>query len=409
MKSNKEILTQKKYKHFDVTRPPSTELLNALSNETFIKQHSFWPFLHFQLKTTKYYDKVKTPKSRELYYSSHLDSYIYQYYNHKLSSFYESYLIEKNLTNYPIAYRSLEKSNIHFAAESFEFISKNPNSLVLCFDIEKFFDRLDHSILKENLLKIQNLSKLPEAFYKVFKSLTNFSWVERNEALKILNLKQNDILNINRLCSAKDFRNKIRKNNLIHQNHEKYGIPQGSALSALFSNIYMIEFDLQLSKFAKKENGFYKRYSDDIILIIPCPSYAKEYYNEFVKNLINSIKLNISEKKTEIVKLNGGIPIDGKQIQYLGFIYMDGEIRIRPKTVTSYYKKVYKRIEIIKKVQKIKQNDKIFLKRFYENYTHLGKDNFISYVKRAKKIFKNESLEKDTKHHWNKIYKKFNP
>ncbi|MBM9501701.1 group II intron reverse transcriptase domain-containing protein [Leptospira sp. 201903071] len=406
MQNLQKLFKQKSYKHFDSSFPPNKELVTKLENHQFIQTHSFWPFLHFNLKVSRFSAKVKKIKERELYYSSHIDSYIYQFYNQRISQTYEAYLISKKLSNYPIAYRGLGKSNIHFARESFDFLRNNRNSLVLCFDIEKFFDRLDHSILKKNLQKVLNVSHLPSDVYSVFKSITKFSWTERDEALKALGIKPKDLLNKERLCSAKEFRNQIKARSLIHKNRNKFGIPQGTALSALLSNIYMIEFDLQMSKFSAKLNGYYRRYSDDIILIIPCSSQSKDYYNDFVKDQIAKLKLTISDSKTEIIQLKDGVSVSGKPIQYLGFIYADGEVRLRPKTITNYYRKLYKRIEIIKSVQLIKRNKKVFLKKFYSNYTHLGKDNFISYVKRAKNIFQNDSLTKDTKYHWNKIYKR---
>jgi RNA-directed DNA polymerase len=404
-KENK--LKQKSYRHFDASQLPTGNLLDQLNDSEFIKSHSFWPFLHFQIKVSKYSKEGKKDKMRELYYSSHIDSYIYQLYNQKISLAYEKFLTNKNISFYPIAYRNLNKSNIHFANETFNFIKKNPNSLVLCFDIEKFFDILDHSILKINIQKVLNVSSIPIDTYLVLKSLLKYSWVERDQALSALGVTSKSIVNLKRLCNSKDFRKKIRNNKLIYKNINDFGIPQGSALSALLSNIYMIEFDLQMAKFAMKENGYYRRYSDDIILIIPCPDQPIDSYNHFVKNQIEKLKLKISDKKTEIIRLKDGISLSGKAIQYLGFIFLDGEIRLRPKMITNYYRKLYNRISIIKKVQKLKKNNKAFLKKFYSNYTHLGKKNFISYVQRAEKIFSDSSLGKDTKYHWNKIYKKF--
>src|SRR6185312_4403266 len=46
-----------------------------------------------------------------------------------------------------------------------------------------------------------------------------------------------------------------------------YGIPQGLAISALLSNVYLIDYDQMMSKKAKDEGFYYRRYCDDILIV----------------------------------------------------------------------------------------------------------------------------------------------
>ena len=75
------------------------------------------------------------------------------------------------------------------------------------------------------------------------------------------------------LCTGVEFREKIAGGNgqksLIRQNHKQYGIPQGSPISDLLANFYLIDFDKTVHGWARSILGNYYRYSDDILIIVP--------------------------------------------------------------------------------------------------------------------------------------------
>ncbi|HEM0173375.1 TPA: RNA-dependent DNA polymerase, partial [Listeria monocytogenes] len=68
----------------------------------------------------------------------------------------------------------------------------------------------------------------------------------------------------------------FQKDNKTLYNKNKFGIPQGSAISAVFANIYASEFDLKLKEIADEFSGIYRRYSDDFILVIPKSDIVNE-------------------------------------------------------------------------------------------------------------------------------------
>jgi hypothetical protein len=79
--------------------------------------------------------------------------------------------------------------------------------------------------------------------------------------------------------AGKSFKHKfelLRNDELIVQNKPKRdsigeiqlkGIPQGSAMSALLSNVYLIDFDEYLQILGQKMGFAYRRYCDDILII----------------------------------------------------------------------------------------------------------------------------------------------
>src|SRR5690606_13844326 len=72
-----------------------------------------------------------------------------------------------------------------------------------------------------------------------------------------------------RICTSEQFRNQVRATGMVVTNKEGCGIPQGSPISALLSNIYMIGFDAAMQAYATKQGGSYRRYCDDILLVLP--------------------------------------------------------------------------------------------------------------------------------------------
>ncbi len=67
---------------------------------------------------------------------------------------------------------------------------------------------------------------------------------------------------------------------LFINNKGQKGIPQGSPISALLSNIYMLEFDVLVKEKIMECKGSYFRYCDDILCIIP------NEYEEFILDYI---------------------------------------------------------------------------------------------------------------------------
>lgn len=397
------------YLHFD-NKVSSSFAISYVKDADNITSHSFMPFLTYTKTLPRYKSeerKVKL-KERKIMYAGHLDSHIYAWYAHQLSQLYEVEIQAQNLSDSILAYRSLErKNNIHFANEIFDEIEKRTPCNVYAFDISGFFDNIDHTKLKDAWCKVLGVSKLPLDHYKVYRSITKYACVQREEVFREFEIKdQNSHLEEKgRICSVKEFRDRVRSGQLIRTNKEKFGIPQGSPISAVLSNIFLLEFDSLMSRTAVSLNGLYKRYCDDIFWITPksCATNIQEFV---AKTIDEDFNLLINSEKTEIseffVDANGqciGIPT----VQYLGFTF-DGEKRLlRSQTLARYHRKMRAGVRAAGAAAYQTGNSKIYKKTLYERYSHLGKRNFISYAIKASKIMGSKSIRSQIRNHWKKL------
>lgn len=429
--------TIKLYSHFDAKTIKIKPILSEITNPDFIATHSFMPFIHTQLIFNKYSKKGRKEKIRDLYYSSHYDRCIYQYYAYLLNEAYNKKAEDYGINNIAIAYRNnLGKSNIHFAKEAFDFIKQTTNCLIIVGDFEKFFDTLEPKYLKSRICSTLGSQNLPIDYYKIFKSLTFFSYVDLADLLSYYKLedtpKNRAILNHKKIIMPIQVLRK-NKGSLIKTNDKGFGIPQGSALSAVLSNIYMLEFDKIVKDYMDSINGLYLRYSDDSIFIIPL--YEKpnnetiKSHHSKIRSFIKSIpNLVLQNEKTKIYTYSNGellnqdsVISENKNskniIDYLGFSFDGKHISVRDKTTSKYYYRAYKKADsIAKRNGTSSKGNKISCKNLYKTYTIRGskvtknnKGNFISYIKRCKKVFgDNERVHLLLNTHLGKLKKRIN-
>lgn len=420
----------KKYAHFD-RRVSIKTVWNEIKEPQNIITHAFLPFIHSPLIFHKYSkQKGRKDKIRQLYYSSHYDRCIYQYYSYLLNERYNIKADEAGINQTSIAYRTnLHKSNIHFAKEAFDFIKEQHSCFIIVGDFKDFFDSLDHSYLKSQLCSVMGTERLPEDYYKVFRSITKYSYVDFSEILKYY--KKPDTVASRKELNKKDIIlpiQTLRKMNIIESNKKSYGIPQGSAISAVLSNIYMFEFDQNINKFIKQYNGKYLRYSDDTIFVLPVTAESEiQKIHLEIRNIISKIpNLTLQAEKTKLYYYNDGkllnkdSLIDGRAndkniIDYLGFSFDGRNISLRDKTLSKYYYRMYKKADTVVKLRGVSPKGNIISnKNLYKTYSlkgakggQISKGNFLSYVKRCKKVFgANEKVGKVLNTHYGKIRKR---
>ena len=253
------------YRHFD-NKVYLKNVIEQIDDESYIEKHAFMPFLRVEIKTEKYNRKTGIKqKIRNINYASHFDYLIYALYTHYIGNTYNEYAIKNKIDDAAIAYRETgKKTNIEYAKKAFDYIREHPNCIVFVGDFTDFFDSFNHLYLKKRLCNIFGLKELPEHIYKVYKSITKFSYVKKEQLINeigIENIKEHD----SKIISIQELR---KKKHLIRQNKDK-GVAQGISLSGILSNVYMTEFDKDCMFLAQHNNGLYLRYSDDFIFVFP--------------------------------------------------------------------------------------------------------------------------------------------
>jgi hypothetical protein len=410
------------YLHFDY--PISFDKAKQIVEDSNkVKEHSFFPFITFDIKSYKYKKNLitgnieKQEKKRQICYSAHLDNCIYSYYARNLSIKYEEILTTHKMNESILAFRKLDnKSNIQFAKQAFDIIKEYEDCHVLAIDFSDFFGTLDHNILKEKWSEVLNVNKLPNDHYNIYKSLTKYSFVDKNKIYDLFNISNNNPkTRPKRICTIGNFRNRVRKDGHIQLNpkaEKEKGIPQGSSLSALLSNIYMIEFDKIIYNYVETFGGKYYRYCDDILIIDP-ESKSKER-TSYIYKIIDKVKLTINQEKTKIrvFKIKDKILCSDKPLQYLGFLFDGKNIYLRSASITKYYQRMKKGVRLAKitreKYNKIRKSKgllekPLFKKKIYEKYSFLGNSNFVSYGLRAKDIMESKQIKKQIKRLWTKL------
>ena len=448
----------RKYNHFDVW-VSYERVKEYILNIENIEQHGFYPLIHFFMPKYKWKNGfIDKSKRREIYYAAHIDSWVYRYYSYKLNELYNTYVEKYKFPWAPVAYRTnLGLSNVDFAYNAFEFIRELQKQKEDCYvvigDFTDFFDSLDHAYLKEQLLDLlgdENIGisrsrKLPKDYYNVFKNVTKYSYVDIEDILAYHKLEACDrnkrllnkeSFNGGRVLSMAKLRlsDKIR----IHKHNNIYGIPQGTPISAVLANIYMIKWDLLLKEWVDSKNGFYQRYSDDFIIVIPKLECSKGNLEAFINNQVKSIpNLVLQPEKQkwfevrpdEIINFEkilseniNSVKSEKTRINYLGFSFDGDKVSIRDKTISRYYGKMNKAIRSIIKQDGVThpRNPKvkskiiplyrlynqytykgtIFYRKYHRNYKHVqlieqDKGNFHDYVLRAQKKFKNDESISD--------------
>lgn len=487
------------------------EILAKVSNPKYVAQHGFYPLIHTNIKDRRYkkigYSNGKairshtdqnnklTAKLRPLHYACAIDSYIFGYYADILKAQYESILKkDKELDNAITAYRQIPtevdpskfKSNIHFARDVFLEINNKiqdwGSCTVLKFDISKYFSSIDHALLKQKWIELIGLEvkdQLPKHHYNVYRAATNFKYILRDDFRIKKNRKgRRSGFDEKRLAKIRkagiecfyetneDFRKalktkeiKVYSNPFVRKDDKgikhRVGIPQGLPISAILANMYLLDYDKSILKYVEKYDGFYRRYSDDIIVIIP--TERAEEANKYVSAEIKKCLVEISPEKTERFdyKLSGReitsvkkeiikeddeikkIDLPNAPLNYLGFEYINGNVLIASKNLSKFYRRL-----ILATKRKAKQATKasekdpfpkpvIYQNQLFRLYTNIDlkrsqlkkktaflskngygeyvyrvreinndfKGNYFTYVKRAAEVMGNPKIKNQTRNH----------
>lgn len=473
------------------------EYLSKITNPKFVSKHGFFPLLHAVIKERRYkefgldgerahVDPVKGPtaKNRPLHFATHIDSLIFGYYAQKLQLQYENVLQkDPHLSEAITAYRKIYnpddpergKSTIHFAHEVFSEIKKQTllkgSCTVLKFDLEKFFSSIDHQYLKIAWAKIIGKKSLPLDHYKVYRAATNFSYILKDDLRKdkrktgirngfderkLSQIRKHGVESY--FGSHEEFRKAVKEGVVkIYKNpfrskvgKKNVGIPQGLPISSVLANLYLLEFDKKIIlEIVNQLGGYYRRYSDDIIIVTDCQHESK--VEDLVMNLISKYSIKISEDKTEIfhflrkeygkiacfLKSKKGVFSNNHPLNYLGFDFYGDKTLIAAKNLSKFYRRmkisIKKKTKVSAKLEldEISKKPAVFFRQLYRIYSNSDleryqvrtrrisltknrfgeyiykskvipkpmKGNYFSYIKRASKIMGEPAIAKQLRNH----------
>lgn len=228
------------------------------------------------------------------------------------------------------------------------------------------------------------------------------------------------------LCSPKTFRERICGEaegypDLVRKNIKAYGVPQGAPLSDLLANLYLVEFDTEMHELMSRIGGYYMRYSDDILLIIPGDSTNALEQMNYVRERITDYGTNIKIKDSKCFvhrfnKIGSGLshklvfPEDAQRngLSYLGFRFDGRHVYLRDSTLGGLWRKISRMLarDSIRLVKRYPGKDLEYLRsqfdadeiisrvgrvRKFEPSLDRNSWTFWTYVSRAEKVFGTDS------------------
>jgi len=405
---------KRKYPHFD--QPLSVaEALTYVTSPDKVARHNFFPFLAYELRKRRYKAKnskgVASVKSRPIRIAAHRDGYIFSYYAWLLSRAYDQTIKGTPIDKCVLAYRKGKGSNIEFARKAFSEVERRRDCVAIAMDLKNFFDSIDHAILKQQWCRVLGTLRLPDDHFALFRAMTRYAHVSRDACYGALGIEETERAP-RPLCDPMTFRSVIRGGGLIEINRDDYGIPQGSPISAVLSNIYMIPFDQEMAKLAADVGGYYRRYCDDILWIVPlgCGERITKRTEDAVGR--HGTHLKVNGEKTVISYFSDGEITSGPVLQYLGFTF-DGKVwRIRSQTLSKFWRKVVYGVRAAKKrAAKAARNGgdgRLYKRKIYRRFTHLGKSNFLTYARRAWSGPGGKGVRSQLRRHWERLQEEIN-
>ena len=382
------VSKERKYKHFDLP-------LDVAEREQVIdfskagEPHRFLPLLGFTDEARRYVrnasgvHEIKI-KERPIRFAGHADAAFLQAYAGHLNGFYEQALVQDGTAGSVLAYRKGGGTNIHHAKALFDEIRSRGDCTVFAMDISGFFDCLDHLMLRDEVGGLLGVTRLGGHDAAVWKNVTRYSWVETVDLDALFGRKRNGH---GRVCSPADFAAHVRgrTDGLVRTHDQTFGIPQGTPVSGLYANIYLRTFDREMIAWCGQFGGSYRRYSDDIAVVLPLGAKV-HHVVAVVEKMLADYGLAMSVDKTDTADFKGGLLASASPIQYLGFTFDGQKTLIRPSSLDAYLGKMRRGIHakmIAARAKKVESLE-VFKRESLSRYTHLGKRrNFLRYAYKA--------------------------
>ena len=195
----------------------------------------------------------------------------------------------------------------------------------------------------------------------------------------------------------------------------------------------MLDFDEMLNTAIRQLGGFYRRYCDDIMIVVP-PEHQHDAEG-LVAAAADAARITLNTAKTDRASFPEGRgqaattpgPDSGfsDRIQYLGFTYNGAQTLIRPGSLARYYGKMRAGVSLAKQTQR-KHNKRELAKglpvtplrtrKLFLQYSYLisrrtrlpGRDrkaqgNFLTYAYKAAGKLEAPEIKQQVRNHWRKL------
>jgi hypothetical protein len=153
----------------------------------------------------------------------------------------------------------------------------------------------------------------------------------------------------------------------------------------------MIDVDRAMVATCDAVGGFYRRYSDDILVI--CPPEYESTVTDALKAAVAAHKLKIKDEKTERALFEPGTR---ESFQYLGFNVTPNGAVIRPSSLARQWRKAKRAIKTTKARGKAAiargELTVISTKRLRQRFWPTGARNFAKYARRASSAFGSKKI-----------------
>lgn len=232
-------------------------------------------------KTSKYkIFKIHDPKERDIY---ELPYYPDRIVHHAVMNILEPIWVKIFIND---TYSCIKGRGIHLAARRLKNVlinNKEETEYCLKIDIRKFYNSIDHDILKQILRK---------------------------------KIKDIDLLNL-----------------LYEIIDSADGVPIGNYLSQFFANLYLAYFDHWIKEIKKVR--FYFRYADDMVFLLKDKENLHDLLNEIIKYLNINLKLSL-KSNFQIFK------IEDRGIDFLGYRFWHTHVLLRKSIKKNIFKTIQK-------------------------------------------------------------------
>lgn len=395
------------YAHFD-SAPPKVVAVELASDPSRVARYSFWPFLGYDKVTPRRIQAMDPlgnptgkrtlgePKVRPITYAAHLDSHVFAKYAFDLGALLElQEYCDPALCASVLAYRRHveRRCNIHFAAEAFKEIATRRSCDAVALDIDAFFDSLSHSHLHQAWCKLLRCGdRLPADHFAVFRAVTEQRRVDRSQLRAILgrDIPRHRTPGNRRVCTPAEFRTSVREHVSAART---LGIPQGSPISAVLANLYMLAVDRQILGALAQIGASYRRYSDDILVV--CAPGAARDVEDIVARTIELSGLRVKATKSLRIafrETSGGISATSIQphrssdsaataltavprsLSYLGFEWDGRRMVLRSQTMARFLKRLKRGVTGARLAAHKRGETRLKRAKLYRKFSFLGWD-----------------------------------